>query len=491
MTLAYAPIQKQSAGLTVSHPHDTAEFQAERVADIAMQGGSLPSWSFGSVALRAPVQRLDADRSDTAPTSELIGLDLDGVARVLNSAGNPLDPELREPLEARLGYDFSRVRLHDDFRSHAAAKDIGARAFAVGEHIGFAVGRPAFSTEEGRHLLVHELAHVVQHAANAADSVHRQTTSAATSDGRSGRRRYVDELDDRARRTAMFSADPGDVIYHHTWSKASRLSDDELLQEIIDREDAVSNQSNPVLDVELKAMQNVQYMRKLAAREGPPSVSYTVRQRAKDLSVDELDREIERVVAEHARGPSTSTEEEYLALKAERNVRARRLLDPGAKAEETDTPDMTDRAVKLKDRSRELLDSAQKWSGRGAMLPGRSGEVLKRFNAHVAKWNAIVKKIDRLEDAELAYDLCHSFSRFAETDPMDSEALATAAGEAFDVVGQLMEKTKIPLVRDYGQLLRSTRHFFADMRRIMDPATNLLSKHPTYAPYMTELGGPE
>lgn len=80
----------------------------------------------------------------------------------LDSPGRPLDPRTRRAMEARFGRDFSGVRIHDDMRAAETAEGIDAAAFTVGEDIAFAPGRFDPSTAEGRQLLAHELAHVVQ-----------------------------------------------------------------------------------------------------------------------------------------------------------------------------------------------------------------------------------------------------------------------------------------------------------------------------------------
>lgn len=80
----------------------------------------------------------------------------------LSTPGRPLDPTTRRSMEARFGYDFSGVRVHDDARAAAIAADIDAAAFTVGESVVFASGRFDPSSPQGRRLLAHELAHVRQ-----------------------------------------------------------------------------------------------------------------------------------------------------------------------------------------------------------------------------------------------------------------------------------------------------------------------------------------
>ncbi len=102
-------------------------------------------------------------------------LDTGGVDAALASSGRPLVPSLRRSMEARFGYDFSGVRVHDDPTAAAAAGALRANAFTLGDHIAFAPGTYDPSTPQGRHLLAHELAHVVQQARSGAGPVlHRR-----------------------------------------------------------------------------------------------------------------------------------------------------------------------------------------------------------------------------------------------------------------------------------------------------------------------------
>jgi len=62
-------------------------------------------------------------------------------------------------MEPRFGYDFSRVRVHTDAKAAESATAVDAQAYTVGANI-------VFGSRGGgagnRHLLAHELAHVVQ-----------------------------------------------------------------------------------------------------------------------------------------------------------------------------------------------------------------------------------------------------------------------------------------------------------------------------------------
>lgn len=82
--------------------------------------------------------------------------------RELARRGEQLDPVTRTAMEERFGQDLSEVRVHSDGPAARSARELGARAYTVGEQIVFGPGRFAPHTPDGRHLLAHELAHVIQ-----------------------------------------------------------------------------------------------------------------------------------------------------------------------------------------------------------------------------------------------------------------------------------------------------------------------------------------
>jgi hypothetical protein len=84
------------------------------------------------------------------------------VHEVLGAPGRALEAGTRAFMEPRFGHDFSRVRVHADARAAQSARAVNAQAFTFGRDIVFDQGRYAPTTREGRQLLAHELAHVVQ-----------------------------------------------------------------------------------------------------------------------------------------------------------------------------------------------------------------------------------------------------------------------------------------------------------------------------------------
>jgi len=80
----------------------------------------------------------------------------------LGSPGTPLEPGVRADMEARLGADFSDVRVHSDTVAHRAAESVAAHAFTSGSHIVFQQGRYDTGSTAGTRMLAHELTHVIQ-----------------------------------------------------------------------------------------------------------------------------------------------------------------------------------------------------------------------------------------------------------------------------------------------------------------------------------------
>jgi hypothetical protein len=182
-TLAFnaLPIQRK---LTISQPDDPYEREADATADrvMRMHEPSSISMPLSLSPLTSPgpqrkcaschenkcascqdeerkLQRKangqNANTADSAPQL---------VTSTLNSPGQPLDQSTRSFMEERFGHDFGNVRAHINTTAADSAASIHARAYTVGQNIVFGRAAYAPATTEGRHLIAHELAHVVQQA---------------------------------------------------------------------------------------------------------------------------------------------------------------------------------------------------------------------------------------------------------------------------------------------------------------------------------------
>jgi hypothetical protein len=197
------------AKLTVSDPHDVYEQEAERVANevvrmpgpTAAVGAGTPAQvqrlcpgceeglkrqpieeeeplqakrlSAGTFIQRQlpeeeeePVQaKADRDASQEVSTTVETGI------HALTGSGRPLPESVRAYMEPRFHTDFSAVRLHTDANAHDLARSVNAQAFTVGTNVVFGAGRYAPETDSGKHLLAHELTHVVQQSGGIAPRV--------------------------------------------------------------------------------------------------------------------------------------------------------------------------------------------------------------------------------------------------------------------------------------------------------------------------------
>jgi hypothetical protein len=139
--------------LRVSQPGDRFEREADRLAAQVVAGrpaGAISGVGAGGVPQRCAGGASGAAESEVLPPA---------------GGGRPLDPATLASMQASLGHDFSRVRIHDGPRAAASARALNARAYTVGERVVFGAGQLDTASDAGRTLLAHELVHVAQQAA--------------------------------------------------------------------------------------------------------------------------------------------------------------------------------------------------------------------------------------------------------------------------------------------------------------------------------------
>ncbi|MDY6943547.1 MAG: DUF4157 domain-containing protein [Pseudomonadota bacterium] len=98
-------------------------------------------------------------------TSE-VSPNLEAQIRRTQGTGKPLPAKARDEMSLAMGADFGNVRIHTDRRAEAMNHALHARAFTHGTDIYFGRGEFDAGSGSGRHLLAHELTHVVQQAAH-------------------------------------------------------------------------------------------------------------------------------------------------------------------------------------------------------------------------------------------------------------------------------------------------------------------------------------
>uniref|UniRef100_A0A7C3PBY7 DUF4157 domain-containing protein n=1 Tax=Oscillatoriales cyanobacterium SpSt-418 TaxID=2282169 RepID=A0A7C3PBY7_9CYAN len=77
-------------------------------------------------------------------------------------SGSPLPKDTQQFMESRFGTDFSHVKVHTGSEAVQMNREIGAQAFTHGSNVYFGAGKFDPGSASGRHLLAHELTHVVQ-----------------------------------------------------------------------------------------------------------------------------------------------------------------------------------------------------------------------------------------------------------------------------------------------------------------------------------------
>lgn len=206
------PIQTK---LALNTPGDPYEQEADRISEHVTRmpdselhrkcayGGTCADCQSGHSGQHQRFQPKGRDAGD-APKTAVPPL----VDKVLQSPGERLDPATLRFMEPRFGYDFGAVRVHADATAAESARAVHAHAYTQGEHIVFARGRYEPTTAEGRRLVGHELAHVVQQVGQSSGLVQRQNDDDNGSDGRSSK--------DRSRQTRPRNPPPGTVPIDQT-----------------------------------------------------------------------------------------------------------------------------------------------------------------------------------------------------------------------------------------------------------------------------------
>jgi len=166
--------------LTINTPGDQYEQEADRVAEQVMRMPD-PSRLERRHEGRATGSLFQNEQDNPSLPRQLATDNLRGaqippiIHEVLRSPGEPLDAATRAFMEPRFGQDFRDVRVHTDLHAASSAEEIGARAFTLGAHLAFGQNKFSPTTADGRKLVAHELAHIVQQRKSAL-RIQRQPT---------------------------------------------------------------------------------------------------------------------------------------------------------------------------------------------------------------------------------------------------------------------------------------------------------------------------
>jgi hypothetical protein len=163
--------------LKINKPGDPYEQEADRVAEQVMR---MPE----SRLQRQPIEEELQAKATSGHLSE-VNPHLESHIQSLNRSSQPLPESTRAYFEPRFGRDFSQVRLHTDTQAVESAQAVNARAFTMGSDVVFGAGQYAPEASDGRRLMAHELAHVVQQGeisklrVKLSDAIQRQEAESA------------------------------------------------------------------------------------------------------------------------------------------------------------------------------------------------------------------------------------------------------------------------------------------------------------------------
>lgn len=168
---------------SLSEPDDAYEREAKRVADAVMRmpgpestvdtQEKVPSDRIQRMCPRCQRRYRQGKPLNCEECEQQLQRTSDGVAEggwapvkqaaeATRGPGKPLSDRTRSFFHEQMDTDFSEVRIHTSGEADRAARLINARAYTLGTDIVFRAGEHRPETKEGRRLLAHELAHVVQ-----------------------------------------------------------------------------------------------------------------------------------------------------------------------------------------------------------------------------------------------------------------------------------------------------------------------------------------
>jgi len=242
-----APPQRQTQPkLTVSMSGDMYELEADRVADKVMHmpepnlQRAFPCGGGGSQCqtlqdVQTHIQTKPAQGHDTGGSAS-------SAEKAVSSPGHPLNSITRAYFEPRMGYDFTRVRIHTDSSADKKSRALNARAFTRGRNIYFRAGQYDTQSNEGKHLLAHELTHVIQQngGAQSTPNIQRRVELRPPGRGEASGFGRVQELIDRLNnlppqpRPMTYRLD-GQVLAYDLHDEANLTAFDRQMRAFIDR----------------------------------------------------------------------------------------------------------------------------------------------------------------------------------------------------------------------------------------------------------------
>lgn len=115
------------------------------------------------------IQKMEGEKEEELQTKKTSGSNASvassSISQQIKSKsgkGKPLPQKTKAEMESSFGNDFSNVNIHTDQDAVTMNKELKAQAFTHGNDVYFNAGKYNPDSAKGKHLLAHELTHVVQ-----------------------------------------------------------------------------------------------------------------------------------------------------------------------------------------------------------------------------------------------------------------------------------------------------------------------------------------
>ncbi|MDI9311614.1 MAG: DUF4157 domain-containing protein [Limnohabitans sp.] len=154
------------AKLNIGKSNDKYEVEADKMVDkVVASPQTNNAETFFSPSQRIQKkQNAEIQKKDENDTQSETSINPDFESKLNSSKGSgaSLPKTTQGEMESGFGSDFSNVKIHTDSNAIQMNQQLGSQAFANGNDIYFNEGKYNPNSQNGKHLLAHELTHTVQ-----------------------------------------------------------------------------------------------------------------------------------------------------------------------------------------------------------------------------------------------------------------------------------------------------------------------------------------
>ena len=147
--------------LKIGNPDDPYEKEADQTADQVVQKMEDES-EFPSVQRKYEKPEEEKIQTKGGESGQTVPASIESRLNANQGEGKPLPGQMQISMENAFGEDLSDVRVHTDSNAEQLNAGLSAKAFTYGKDIYFNSGEYDTQSSEGKHLLAHEITHVLQ-----------------------------------------------------------------------------------------------------------------------------------------------------------------------------------------------------------------------------------------------------------------------------------------------------------------------------------------